>query len=336
MAGQSVILEEEIDENFEPSREEVLEYAKWLGMKLPQDEELLWIARDGLKAPLPEHWKPCKTPEGELYYFNFQNGESIWEHPCDEFFKDLFRDERQKLEERRRMRPAQGWAGASAAAQAPELGPPVRRGSLRARSGPRRRSPTPTSPSASLRKGARGRASSPWSAPPGASCRAGPAILACRWTTSPPFRARTGAPSTTRSSPSPTSRRSRGTRSGATRCWTASRRNTTHGNAAWSLRWRSRRPRRRRSSEHGSRKRSRASRRASVQSTRRPSNGSRAQTLPNFRSSRRPMPTCCRRWSSATARRLPECVSGTGRSCSASRRSTSLPRRRPYGSTASS
>uniref|UniRef100_A0A061SLJ8 Viral atype inclusion protein n=1 Tax=Tetraselmis sp. GSL018 TaxID=582737 RepID=A0A061SLJ8_9CHLO len=58
MAGQSVILEEEIDENFEPSREEVLEYAKWLGMKLPQDEELLWIARDGLKAPLPEHWKP--------------------------------------------------------------------------------------------------------------------------------------------------------------------------------------------------------------------------------------------------------------------------------------
>eukprot|EP00191_Tetraselmis_sp_GSL018_P013298 CAMPEP_0177581430 /NCGR_PEP_ID=MMETSP0419_2-20121207/2142_1 /TAXON_ID=582737 /ORGANISM="Tetraselmis sp., Strain GSL018" /LENGTH=318 /DNA_ID=CAMNT_0019070469 /DNA_START=420 /DNA_END=1373 /DNA_ORIENTATION=- len=51
MAGQSVILEEEIDENFEPSREEVLEYAKWLGMKLPQDEELLWIARDGLKAP---------------------------------------------------------------------------------------------------------------------------------------------------------------------------------------------------------------------------------------------------------------------------------------------
>uniref|UniRef100_A0A061RCM2 Centrosomal protein CEP164 n=1 Tax=Tetraselmis sp. GSL018 TaxID=582737 RepID=A0A061RCM2_9CHLO len=160
MAGQSVILEEEIDENFEPSREEVLEYAKWLGMKLPQDEELLWIARDGLKAPLPEHWKPCKTPEGELYYFNFQNGESIWEHPCDEFFKDLFRDERQKLEERRRMRPAQGWAGASAAAQAPELGPPVRRGSqLRGGSAasPLGTAPPLTNPDLTLREPAEGR-----------------------------------------------------------------------------------------------------------------------------------------------------------------------------------
>lgn len=28
-----------------------------------------WIAREGLKAPLPEHWKPCKTNDtNEIFY----------------------------------------------------------------------------------------------------------------------------------------------------------------------------------------------------------------------------------------------------------------------------
>jgi hypothetical protein len=39
----------------------------------------MWIAREGLKAPLPEHWKPCKTPTGDIYYFNFQSGDSVWQ-----------------------------------------------------------------------------------------------------------------------------------------------------------------------------------------------------------------------------------------------------------------
>ena len=72
---EQVILEEEIDPNYEPSREEIEEYAAWLGMDLVKDEELFWIAKEGLKAPLPPDWKPCKSPEGEIYYFNFQNGE---------------------------------------------------------------------------------------------------------------------------------------------------------------------------------------------------------------------------------------------------------------------
>ena len=32
--GESVVLEELIDENYEPSQREVLEYAKWLGIDL--------------------------------------------------------------------------------------------------------------------------------------------------------------------------------------------------------------------------------------------------------------------------------------------------------------
>lgn len=53
--------------------------AEFLGMSLAEDPDLLWIAREGLKAPLPKDWKPCQTPEGEIYYFNFGSGDSTWE-----------------------------------------------------------------------------------------------------------------------------------------------------------------------------------------------------------------------------------------------------------------
>jgi len=49
----NIVLEEEIDVNYEPTEEELLEYATWLGMNLPEERELLWVAREGLKAPLP-------------------------------------------------------------------------------------------------------------------------------------------------------------------------------------------------------------------------------------------------------------------------------------------
>lgn len=40
------------------------------------DAELMWIAREGLMAPLPHHWKACQAPGegGEIYYFNFSTG----------------------------------------------------------------------------------------------------------------------------------------------------------------------------------------------------------------------------------------------------------------------
>jgi len=99
--SDSIILEEEIDPNYVPSEDEVLEYAKWLGMDLTSDIDLFWIAREGLKTPLPENWKPCKTtaPE-EIYYFNFASGESTWDHPCDEYYRTLYEKEKiAKLED---------------------------------------------------------------------------------------------------------------------------------------------------------------------------------------------------------------------------------------------
>ena len=49
-AGESIVLEEEIDPNYEPTPEEVEEYARWLGMDPVHDRDLLWVAREGLKV----------------------------------------------------------------------------------------------------------------------------------------------------------------------------------------------------------------------------------------------------------------------------------------------
>ena len=39
-----------------------------------------------------------KDPTGEIYYFNFATGESIWDHPCDEYYRGMVEEERIKLE----------------------------------------------------------------------------------------------------------------------------------------------------------------------------------------------------------------------------------------------
>jgi hypothetical protein len=76
-AADSVILEEEFDPNYEPTEDEIIEYAQFLQMDLTNDTDLFWIAREGLKAPLPAPWKPCRTDTNEVYYFNFENGSQL-------------------------------------------------------------------------------------------------------------------------------------------------------------------------------------------------------------------------------------------------------------------
>ncbi|KAG5499992.1 hypothetical protein GH5_04132 [Leishmania sp. Ghana 2012 LV757] len=90
----SQVLDDHIDAAYEPTEEEVLEFADWIGMKLPEDSEFLWIAREGLKTPLPKEWKPCSTSDGEVYYFNFKTGESSWDHPMDGVFRQRFEQEK--------------------------------------------------------------------------------------------------------------------------------------------------------------------------------------------------------------------------------------------------
>lgn len=90
------VLEEEYDENFEPTQKDVLEQCDALGINPLTEPDLIYIAREALKAPLPESWKPITDGHGGIYYYNFNTHESTWEHPCDTFYQNMLQKEREK------------------------------------------------------------------------------------------------------------------------------------------------------------------------------------------------------------------------------------------------
>lgn len=95
--SDDTILEEQIDSQYIPTDDEVLRYAKWLGMDVEKDRHLFWIAKQGLTTPLPPDWKPCKTNDtNEIYYFNFSTGESSWDHPCDTYNRKLYEENKKQ------------------------------------------------------------------------------------------------------------------------------------------------------------------------------------------------------------------------------------------------
>ncbi|XP_046718599.1 centrosomal protein of 164 kDa-like isoform X4 [Silurus meridionalis] len=94
--GDQLILEEDYDENYIPSEQEIQEYARYIGIDPERELELLWLAREGIVAPLPAEWKPCQDVSGDVYYFNFSTGQSTWDHPCDEQYRHLVTQERER------------------------------------------------------------------------------------------------------------------------------------------------------------------------------------------------------------------------------------------------
>jgi hypothetical protein len=95
-------------ENDEPTEQEIFEYVESFGGKMPDDADLAWIARDGIKAPDPPGWKlyQRKDGSGEPFYFNCTTGESLWAHPLDQHFRDLFTTEKRKKAEGPKPLPA--------------------------------------------------------------------------------------------------------------------------------------------------------------------------------------------------------------------------------------
>ncbi|WAR05180.1 CE164-like protein [Mya arenaria] len=101
MMNDQMVLKE--DECYVHPEDEVLEYALCIGIDPDREHNLMWIAREGINAPLPENWKPCQDPNGDIYFFNFATGESIWDHPCDVFYKKMVMEERRKPQQARQQ-----------------------------------------------------------------------------------------------------------------------------------------------------------------------------------------------------------------------------------------
>merc|ERR1712187_566172 len=97
-------------------------YAIYLGMDLQADNDLFWIAREGLKEPIPEPWKPCQLQDSrEVFYFNKITGERSWEHPSDGIYRKMYRNKKLKKElEQRALASAVPSAVPSLPSQIPE------------------------------------------------------------------------------------------------------------------------------------------------------------------------------------------------------------------------
>lgn len=89
--GNVMVLEPD-DEDRVPTEDEVKEYAEYLGLDWETEAQLRWIAEEGVIAPVPHPWKACTENGDDVFYFNFQTGESIWDHPCDEQYRNMVED----------------------------------------------------------------------------------------------------------------------------------------------------------------------------------------------------------------------------------------------------
>lgn len=61
-------------------------------MSLPEDNDLLYLAKEGLKAPLPEGWTAHRTKSNEIFYLNESTGQKAWEHPSDDFYRKKYQE----------------------------------------------------------------------------------------------------------------------------------------------------------------------------------------------------------------------------------------------------
>ncbi|XP_012529783.1 centrosomal protein of 164 kDa isoform X2 [Monomorium pharaonis] len=86
----TIVCREVFDETSHPTNEELLDYAKRLGIDPDAEPHLLDLAREGLMAALPKGWSPCfHEASGAWYYYQASTGTTTWEHPLDAVYREL-------------------------------------------------------------------------------------------------------------------------------------------------------------------------------------------------------------------------------------------------------
>ena len=78
---------------------EIMEFAEYLGMDPVEDGDLLWIAEQARNAPLPAPWSEHQDEGGNTYYYNSATDDSVWEHPLDEYYRNLYRKHKQEKDD---------------------------------------------------------------------------------------------------------------------------------------------------------------------------------------------------------------------------------------------
>ncbi|XP_022673341.1 centrosomal protein of 164 kDa-like isoform X2 [Varroa jacobsoni] len=94
------LLKEVAKDDEPPCDEDVRTFADHIGIRLPAEEDLLWIARCALTAAVPPPWLPVEDTTADparVYYYNTVTAESCWEHPLDAYYKMFVKQERFKM-----------------------------------------------------------------------------------------------------------------------------------------------------------------------------------------------------------------------------------------------
>ncbi|XP_013112341.2 uncharacterized protein LOC106090623 [Stomoxys calcitrans] len=88
------------DSSLQPTEEDIQEYAKTIGIDPVKEPHLLHLAKEGLMRPLPANWQLCSADEiGDPYYYNIKANNTQREHPLNEYYRQLVRQERQRHNE---------------------------------------------------------------------------------------------------------------------------------------------------------------------------------------------------------------------------------------------
>ncbi|XP_055380426.1 putative uncharacterized protein DDB_G0282133 isoform X2 [Condylostylus longicornis] len=96
--SNSVICEEVFFDGYQPSTDEIKDYALKIGIDPAKEPHLLYLAREGLLQALPPDWKICYNDQLHAhYYYNVKTKITQWEHPLDDYYKELVEQARQKL-----------------------------------------------------------------------------------------------------------------------------------------------------------------------------------------------------------------------------------------------
>lgn len=69
--------------------EELISMCEYLGIRVLSEPNMVWIAADALKAPLPISWTAQRDANGRTYFYNHLSNQSKLEHPLDPHFRKL-------------------------------------------------------------------------------------------------------------------------------------------------------------------------------------------------------------------------------------------------------
>jgi hypothetical protein len=69
--------------------EELISMCEYLGIRVLSERDMIWIAEDALKAPLPVNWMAQRDRQGRTFFYNNITQQSRWEHPLDPHFRNL-------------------------------------------------------------------------------------------------------------------------------------------------------------------------------------------------------------------------------------------------------